>query len=249
MLKSTITTLFVLNAAILTFALSATTSLAQADRKPGQGAIDNPDALVAVDDEDQTSIGRRADLPNPPDQLPGSASRKPAQGRVDDEDANDEFETGADKDRERRRQAAPSPRPQAPAHARSFGKGTPGSNGRVLMDVSSAPRVGNKSFAIEGKNAPARSAGALLVAPAADAIYRGSHPLGGNLTVYIDTASYSADLVKGLTSNTFGQWTLPAPLPNNPALGNLKIVMQSFWYDGATGTLASSNGVEFRIQP
>ena len=97
MLKSTITTLFVLNAAILTFALSAPTTFAQKA------------------DADKIATDKRDELPNPPDQRPS----KKVDNRIDDEDSNDESETGAGRGQGARAEAAPRPRSSAPSSATS----------------------------------------------------------------------------------------------------------------------------------
>lgn len=243
MLKSTTTTLFVLNAAILTFVLSVPTSFAQGAR-PGQGENDNQDVFTASQgrEEDKKTTDKREELPNPPDRRPS----KKVDNRIDNQDSNDESETGPVGRKGGRNAVAR--RPSAPSLAASFGKGTPGSAGRLLMGLASAPRLGNRDFAIVGKNAPARSIGALLVAPATAALYGGSQPLGRGLVVYVDVLNNSTKLIEGLTSDTAGQWNLPAPLPTDPALADLKIVIQSIWYDSAKGMLASSNGLVFRMQ-
>lgn len=106
-----------------------------------------------------------------------------------------------------------------------FGIGTPGCNGKQLINANKVPKINTPGFGIIGNNAPPSVLNLLLVAD-------GQLPLGGDqlgifATLYIDF--FTSTFVDGydFVSDATGFAGVPLPIPNNPGMIGLTAVVQS----------------------
>jgi len=122
-------------------------------------------------------------------------------------------------------------------HMNRFGKGTPGTGGmvpRARFD-GATPRVGAGKLRLEIDNLPANAKCALGISPA-----KGSTTLVG-AQIHVDLKS---TVVLNFKADANGHASIPAPVPNNPGLGNVKAYMQVVAEDaGAAGGLSASRGM------
>ncbi len=115
----------------------------------------------------------------------------------------------------------------------------------VEMRASSAPTLGNLSFALTGKAPAANAQGFLLLSFKDDDRASPDPALAGR--VYVDLSSV---LVLPLKSDGQGKFSQPLPLPNYPALSRLRLYAQAFFVrpnPSGPDTLGSSPGVSLLL--
>lgn len=110
------------------------------------------------------------------------------------------------------------------------------------LNGSSEPDVGNELFSLVSERGPAFGNGLLLVS-AAPATF-----VAGSLTIEVDVGP---GLITALpmVADQHGARTIPAPLPDNPAIAGFGLFMQSVWFDPAEGFWTGTRGLQMTIQP
>ncbi|MFN0206739.1 MAG: FG-GAP-like repeat-containing protein [Planctomycetota bacterium] len=139
-----------------------------------------------------------------------------------------------------------------PVGVTHFGIGTPGCDGKQLVNANKVPKINTPGFGIIGNNAPPSTLNLLIVAD-------GQLPLGGDqlgifATLYIDF--FTSTFVDGydFVSDATGFAGVPLPIPNDPGLIGLVATVQSLsvWpVNCGLGALNISTSIaaEITIQP
>lgn len=122
-------------------------------------------------------------------------------------------------------------------HMNRFGTGTAGTTGvpRAQFD-GATPKVGATQLRFEAKNLTPNQAFWVVVSSSA-----ASTPttlLGAKVHVNLASAVIAGPIM----ANANGTATIPAPVPNNPNLANVRAYFQLFSH-GGSGTLSSSRGM------
>lgn len=131
-----------------------------------------------------------------------------------------------------------------PTGVESHGQSTGGTQGAVIAEVSTMPKVGESGFALTCLNAPARQTGllALGTAPANLAI-----PVKG-IELWLEPSRIA--LLLPAASDGVGYAEVPAPLPASPQLVGQVTWWQFFWPGPAgAGPWSASNALKITLQP
>ncbi|HKE00075.1 MAG TPA: VCBS repeat-containing protein [Planctomycetota bacterium] len=126
----------------------------------------------------------------------------------------------------------------APAGTSLAGIGTPGCAGTHGLAATSAPAIGNASFAIATTQAPPSAVGLCLVADVANAA--GSDPFGLGLVVHLDVFASTTLLPLPASSDGSGYALSPAAIPNAPGLAGATVHAQSIWVWSGAGACTPS---------
>ncbi|MBM3977157.1 MAG: VCBS repeat-containing protein [Planctomycetes bacterium] len=141
----------------------------------------------------------------------------------------------------------------APAGISAYGTGTSGCLGAIGMGASSAPKLGNGSFALIATNAPPQGLG--LGAFAAVPDFAGSSALLPGLVLHVDPLAGPYALF-ALQSSVAGVGRKVLPVPNDAQLLGASVHAQTYWLElpplGCTSAslpFASSRGLSIAFQP
>ncbi|HKE00625.1 MAG TPA: VCBS repeat-containing protein [Planctomycetota bacterium] len=118
------------------------------------------------------------------------------------------------------------------------GAGTFGCSGKQGLAATSAPTVGNASFAIVTTCTPIDSTGLLLVADAEDVAGHDSFGIGVKL--HVDLAASTLFLALDATGDALGYGRAPLPIPNAPSLAGARLSAQTLWLWTGAGACTPS---------
>jgi hypothetical protein len=138
------------------------------------------------------------------------------------------------------------------AHATAtYGAGTHGCLAALGVAASGEPRVNTPGFKLLTTNAPPLATGLGLVGTVQDAF--GTDYFGLGFVLHVNPFLSTELLAFDFTSDTAGNASASAPIPNSPALSGLQYFAQSIWLVPGcaiqANDLSSSRGLSLTISP
>lgn len=143
-----------------------------------------------------------------------------------------------------------------PVSMSSYGTGTQGCRGRIVMNANKAPKVNTSDFTFNCTGAPRNTLGVGLVTDVPD--YVGSDPFGLFVVMHLDFINMTEFYYFDLYMDSWGVGIGPAPIPNDTNLIGNPYYVQALAFealaDGAACSTSAykavaSRGIQLVIQP